>query len=239
MSSCSVTLSANAGICLELDGKPIWIDAVHRHKVEGFSTVSPELWARMCADGSPFRSPELLIFTHRHPDHYSHTLIAEALSRWPQVRVISPVDEFRGQLVLHGARQDAHIGTLELRFFALPHERELYRDTPNYGILISNGAHTILLAGDSEVAAPQLAEAVAGRRIDLAILNFPWLCLQKGRRFLEQTLRPEHLLLFHLPFACDDTQGYRKAAAFLARRATQPADIRLLLEPMQQERYAL
>ena len=47
MSHCMVTLTANAGISLVLGQKVIWIAALHSHRVPGFSTLSPELWAQL------------------------------------------------------------------------------------------------------------------------------------------------------------------------------------------------
>ena len=48
-----VTLSANAGICVELAGKKIWVDALHSGRVRGFSTLSPQLQAQMFALDAP------------------------------------------------------------------------------------------------------------------------------------------------------------------------------------------
>ena len=38
-----VTLSANTGVALDIDGRRIWVDALHDRKVPGFSTLTPSL----------------------------------------------------------------------------------------------------------------------------------------------------------------------------------------------------
>ena len=78
-----------------------------------------------------------------------------------------------------------------------------------------------------------LARAVGDTRIDLAILDFPWITLRGGRAFLESHIRPTHIVAYHLPFAEDDGNGYRLAAAKAAQRMA--GDVRLLLEAMQTE----
>ena len=73
VSAYSVSLSANAGVSLQMGPHRIWVDALHTRQAEGFSTVSPELWARMQAEEA-FTAPDVICFTHCHRDHYDRTL---------------------------------------------------------------------------------------------------------------------------------------------------------------------
>ena len=52
---------------------------------------------------------------------------------------------------------------------------------------------------------------VNGRHLRLALLNFPWITLRRGRDFLQEHLHADHIALYHLPFAEDDTEGFRAA----------------------------
>lgn len=70
MSHCQITLSVNAGVALHLGAMRVWSDALHDRRVVGFSTVTPERWNILQAHPD-FASPDLLFFTHCHPDHYS------------------------------------------------------------------------------------------------------------------------------------------------------------------------
>lgn len=182
MAEVQVTLSANAGVSIQIGAHRIWVDVLHEDKQAGFSAVSPLLLQRIL-DSDAFRSPSYICVTHDHPDHYSHRLVSRARELWPTTKlcIAKPI----------------HIsdGNIDLEFIRLPHEGAQYASVAHYGILISACGKNILIAGDCETASPVLAEAVGERTVDLAILNFPWVTLSKGRTFLTQTLKPRHILL--------------------------------------------
>ena len=52
MGKIKITLSANAGVCVEICGKRIWVDALHDTKVPGFSTLDAarQAMAKILAD---------------------------------------------------------------------------------------------------------------------------------------------------------------------------------------------
>lgn len=234
MSNCSIALSANAGISLTFGQVRIWVDAVHQKKTAPFSTVTPTLWEQMqcCA---AFKAPDLIFFTHCHPDHYSKLLTEQAKKRWPQAQLILPEPEFDDQLLLRGGGIHFQASGLSFHFFHLPHEGAQYASVPHYGLLLSNGRFQILIPGDCELASPILAQRLTDVSVDLAILDFPWITLRKGRDFIRQVIRPKHLLVHHLPFVQDDSIGYRRAAEKSAKLLPEIPDIRLLTEPLQIE----
>ena len=84
-----VTLSANAGVSVELGGVRIWIDALHDTRVPGFSTLDSHLLRRLWSEAA-FQSPDAIVYTHCHPDHYAAHLAAEACRRWPKARLFLP-----------------------------------------------------------------------------------------------------------------------------------------------------
>lgn len=233
MSYCTITLSANAGISLEWHGRRIWIDALHTEKMPGFSTVSPALWAEM-KDFPGFSPPDLLCFTHCHPDHYSRELTAQASALWPGAKLLMPQQEFVHQILLSGAECRFSEGDITIRFLRLAHEKDPSAAVPLYGLLLSDGVFQILLAGDCEIASPELSQRLGHTPVDLAVLNFPWLTLRKGRQYVETALRPRHLLLYHLPFPEDDVNGYLDSARSAAGHSPLE-DVRLLCRPLQRE----
>ena len=99
MPRCTVTLSANAGAVLELNRVRIWLDLLHTEKTENFSTVGPELQRRML-QCEAFAHPDLIFFTHCHPDHYSRALTGQALKLWPDAKLVLPRQEFARQITL-------------------------------------------------------------------------------------------------------------------------------------------
>lgn len=234
MSMCQVTLSANAGVVLDFGGLRVWVDALHDEKVPGFSTVTPDLWAAMRAHPD-FAAPDLLFFTHCHPDHFSRRLAREALDLWPRARIVLPEDRFPGQALLSGRRERVRLPELTLDFIRLTHEGPRYADKPHYGCILESRGFRVLVTGDCKLCAPELAEFLQeDGPADLAILDFPWLTLPRGRRFIQEYIRPKTLLVCHLPFSGDDIYGYR-AAAEKAAPLLEGVDVRLLSEPLQRE----
>ncbi len=220
-----VLFGGNAGICICVNNRNIWVDAPFDWKQPGFSAMDAE-----AVLNGGFPRPDALLFTHCHPDHYSREWVLQAMEKYPNAQVCCP-EQLPGQNVLTGEDCVRDIAGLKIRFFRLPHEGAQYRDVSHYGILLELPQGNVLLPGDCAVAAPELTAAIRDRKIQLAILDFPWLTLQRGRQFVE-ALGPKHTLLYHLPFAQDDENQYRKAAYRAAERTVLP-DVRLLMDPWQ------
>ena len=220
-----VSLSANAGVAIHVCGYRIWVDALHTIKQPGFSTVDVPLQRRMLRCET-FEKPDLILYTHNHPDHFSKELTAEAQKLWPNAEIILPDRHGDGRIgeFLYS------IDDLTVRFVKLPHDGQQYADCVHYGLLITVNGKTILIPGDCAIGAPELQSAVAGHKIDLALLNFPWLTLKRGQSFVDEIIKPAQMLLYHLPFDQDDTCGYRAAA----RKAVYKRNnAQLLCEPLQ------
>lgn len=230
MADIRITLSANAGIVLRVGTKKIWVDALHTQHVPGFSSLDQQL-VQQTFDSPEFANPDYIFYTHCHPDHYSRELTLTAMEKWPNAKVILPQQELPGQILLEGERFCIEDGDIQLRFIKLPHASQIYAHVPMYGLIISLPQGNILLPADCEVAAPQLAAAVGSEKIDLAIVDFPWITLNRGRAFLNQ-LQPKQLVCYHLPFEKDDVGGYRVAAARSAEKM-QPLAVRFLRDPLQ------
>ena len=118
------------------------------------------------------------------------------------------------------------MGDLRIAFFRLPHEGAQYAEVLHYGIQIRCGEEEILLTGDAAVG----CEAMNGMAPQAIVVDFPWITLPKGRRVLLEGIRPERIVACHIPFAEDDINGYRAAAA---NGAKQLEHVYLLREPLQ------
>lgn len=234
MSTISVTLSANAGTAIFVGGHRIWVDALHERKEPRFSTLTPALQQRLLQTEA-FFDPDYICYTHCHPDHYSQKLTRAAKALWPRAKLFLPEKEFADQLLVTGEEYTFEGQGIALRFIRLPHEGSQYADVKHYGLIISGAGCNILCTGDCATASPVLSEAVGNMPIDLAILDFPWITLAKGREFLKQKLRPKHVLACHLPFAQDDISGYRSSARRSVEMLAGEMDLRLLCDPLQTE----
>lgn len=217
----SITLSANAGVCICVGNDAIWVDALHNKKVPGFSSVTPELFSEIM-NPDRFTAPKAFCFTHGHPDHYSKEMTEIALSRYPDSELILPWESNANCWC---------IGDIKLTRSRLPHDGDRYAELPHYGFLISVHGKNILIPGDCRLCDPELLRFVDGRNIDLALLNFPWYTLKKARTFVADQLKPRFAILYHLPFVKDDCNGYAEIAANAAK---YEGNTFLLTNPLQQ-----
>ncbi len=228
-----VKLGANAGVSIRVGGKNIWVDALFEGVGNTFSHLRPELLEKIMSGA--FGKPDYIVYTHNHGDHYSRELTRIAMEKWPDTKVILPEQALEGQTLLTGSECLMNDGALQLRFVKLPHAREIYADVKLYGLLIGVPGCNILLPGDCEVASPALKDAVGDTKIDLAIVDFPWITKRVGREFLQAHLGHAHVIAYHLPFAEDDANGFRLSAAKAADKLGESADVRLLWDPLQEE----
>ena len=210
--SIQITLSANAGVSITIGNTRLWVDALHQTAVNGFSTLSQEQVKSVFASEA-FAAPQAVIFTHCHPDHYHKSLVRKAVNLWPETKLILPQQEFDRQVLLQADDETIPLAGVNLHFMRLMHEKEEFHEVPHYGLEIFTPDCSILIPGDSAVASPKLYEWIQGKQYRLALFNFPWVTLKKGRSFIEENLQTEQLLIYHLPFAEQDTEHYRRAAS--------------------------
>lgn len=228
----TLTLTVNAGLCVELAGVHIWIDALHDTPIPGFSTMTAGQIDAVLGGGLP--RPDAVICTHCHGDHYSPAPLLRAQTLWPETPFFLPERKLPRQITLNEAEEVYQIGAVTARFLRLPHEKEIYRDVPHYGVELRAGGRAVLLPADCEVASPALTPLLRGGETDVAVLDFPWLTLPRGRAFVARTLRPAHTAVCHLPLPADDPVGYRAAAEKAAALLPCP-DVRLLTGFLQTE----
>lgn len=209
MMKCKILFTANAGFLLEAGGKTILIDALHNTPVGGWSALDESKTAQLFAllDRNP---PDILYFTHVHPDHFSKELAETAAERAPGCRLILPKRE---------SKTEFSCGDVCLQWAELPHMHVngKYAGT-NFCLTIRcrdsgkpSGEAKIFVSGDVDFTSSKTLAAIDGLAPDLAFLNFPWISLRAGREALEK-LSPGKVVLVHLPYPEDDAFGYIPAA---------------------------
>ena len=234
MPRCQVTLTANSGVLIECNGVKVCCDAFHDDKALEFSTVSPEMQQRI-VESQAFLNPDMIFYTHNHRDHYTRPAAEQACRRSPDARLVSPMKELNNSLFLSEDTHKMTLGSAEFSFKQLRHDGKEYIDLPNYGCLMNFDGFRLLILGDCVICNPALEEWLQDTPVDLALLNFPWLTLKRGRAFIADVIRPKHVMFYHLPFAADDVGGYREATAKSLPLLTVPRDVRVLQEPFQTE----
>lgn len=208
MKELKLVSTVNAGVAFDFGGKRIWVDAIHDYKTRDFSTCTPEIVDHMIASRD-IAAPDLMLFTHSHPDHCSAKLVNECLELWPKAEVICPQttdilkNEFTRVTVPERDVDEYVYGDLRITFFKLTHDSLKFKDTPHRGILLEYEGKSLLFPGDTSIKSEELFEFlknrnVAGGRIFAVFLNFPWLSLELGREKIKR-IGAKHVIISHIP----------------------------------------
>jgi len=242
-----ITASVNAGICLLFpDGQKIWIDFFPDRKTTLFSYMTDDQWNELKKDPD-LTPPDLILFTHTHPDHFSAARVKECESLWPGTPVYFPAGSTwygeisESELAYHpltGEQTEISLGSLRVRMIRTVHSGKEFTDTPHYSIFLSFEGKNIFVAGDALVTGDRLTDLLEYSKTELAVLTFPWASTSLGRERIEYSICPSHVLLYHIPNAEDDKCNFRKAAENGKGLLNCP-DVRTVTEPGQTELFRL
>lgn len=227
----SITLSANAGVSVQTEKASLWVDALPGREVVGFSGISPAVEGDL-QQHPAFQNPDYVVFTHCHEDHFSQTLAEKYRAKFPAALFALPEDRVSQAILISGQLQTLTKGEDTVTFYRFPHEGKQYSKVLHYGLIARLDGWKILFAGDCETGSESLKSAIANEKIDVAVLPFPWLTLNRGRAFLEENFQGCKFVFCHLPFACDDVNGYREVAE-KALKNWNREEAYLLQEPLQ------
>lgn len=231
---CRVTLIANAGLMIECGGKKVLIDPLHDQKTPTFSSVTPAIAERVLT-APEFAEPDIIIVTHKHPDHYSYALMEKELARYPRAELFAPFADFPRTHVLTGDRMEAEAAGVKLHFARFEHEGQRYKNVSNYAVILAFDGWRVLDVADTKTGSEALADWAAEGHTDLAVLMFPWYMLHLARNEVDAVIRPDHIVLTHIPFAADDVEAFRPSIRRQLERHPAAADLRVLTEPFQTE----
>jgi len=248
-SNCTITVtgSVNAGICISFpNGRKLWFDFYPDGATPLFSHMKADEWETTKKDPR-FSPPDLVFFSHTHPDNFSAVRTAEIRSIWPDVPVYlpegsvwrtSPEDKPFDYLPITGDEMDVTLDGITVQMIRATHSGHQYADLHHYSFLVKYQGKQIFLSGDALLTGENLITLLECTRTDLAILTFPWASTSMGRERVEYSIQPAHLLLYHIPNEEDNRNGFREAAMSGSELLNTP-DVRLLLKPFQQELYTL
>ena len=210
-----VLLTANAGVLICYKNKKILVDALHATKTGRFSRVSDELLLQIANGEGDFTDVDALLYTHDHSDHYSKIWTQRCLDRNPSLHLAGPIHDFADRNHVHiltKAKEVLHIGGISITAKRLRHDGNEYASVVNYAYMLDIDGYHILLLGDGVMDGQAIGALLEGWEVHLALLNFPFLTLKRGREIMDRVIRANKTLLFHLPNLEDDINGYVPAA---------------------------
>lgn len=205
-----ITSGVNAGLFIETRDTSVWLDALHNEKIAGFSSVTHERYRRIM-NNPDISNPDILLYTHVHPDHCSPDLNGDVMSRWDGVLIAAPERIVWEQIILCKPKQSIVIKGTKIISFPLPHAKPS-KPCVHYGFWIGDGEQSILLLGDCEISAPELEGMVENMPCpDCVVVPFLWITSVRGQTFLKKYFPEAKLIINHLPFPEDDQYHYRNA----------------------------
>lgn len=233
MEQIRLLFTANAGVLLRLPGFFGAVDAFHNKRTPPFSPVPTELMETLSSNGL-LSGLQSVIVSHCHPDHCTLPEIRSAMALAPNAVLLAPEPLMDHQVLLTGPACHVHTDNVSMHFYRMRHDGLKYRSKALYGVVLDTGGRRVLMPGDC-VDHADVERMTDSKETDVAILNFPWITLPKNRLFVDNVLRPKHLVIFHLPSPGDDTEGFLTATLKMADRLKHIQDVRILTHPGQEE----
>lgn len=181
----------------------------------------PEEYLAMAEEGKGiFKSPDILLFTHTHRDHYNEALVSRYMSRFPGAKIFVPgrdesglEPEKKGERCWSLKSGMAEISVLEADHLDLGESLRKFQNIENRSFIISFGEERFMVAGDS-VLDESLLKVMKDNRLDnitYIFVNVIHLLIRKHIDFLKE-LKPGGVILYHLPEPEDDTMNYLRLA---------------------------
>ena len=229
-----VRATINAGVEIFFRGARILCDALHKEPIFQFSSLNEEMIQRIWAEHQG-QEPDVVFFSHGHPDHCSPELAQEAAQHWPNATFVAPLPVCDRQITLHLSQETHTVSGIRMTFLKTSHMPLAVPEGPHYACFISINGFTVLFSGDTDVSDPALAAFLKDKRTDLAIMDFPWWMFPRGRRVIESVIRPAHLFLHHFPSPENDRDHLLDNTLARVREYQGPMDIKILNRPFQEE----
>lgn len=222
-----ITYIANSGVMIEHDDVKFIIDGLHSKKAIDFSRVKEDTLEKIIRGYKPFDDLDYLLFTHRHIDHMCDKSTVEFLKNNEDTEVLYPkdegcvietVDDFVKEGEYLGGALDIELGIKmkypikngEITYFKSKHMGDESFKCNNICYIIELDGVRFLHMGDGSFDYDYLQKMLHDERINVAFVNFPFIQLPNGKRIIREIIKPDHLIVFHLPFEEDDNSNYIK-----------------------------
>jgi len=201
--------SVNSGVYLTGGVSGVWVDGLFESGVS-FSNMPPELVRQMEDGTGVFRRVGAMLFTHRHPDHYSARLVTRFARLHPETEIRDIPDT---------ALSRFSAGGTEVFSFPGVHDGPQYRDVAHRCLAVRIGKEMFFFSGDAsfeEELPKELLGFADGCRTYLFVNVLQARSAALSR--LTEYIHPGRIFLIHLPFPEDDVRRYTRMAESAVRR---------------------
>lgn len=253
MDPVKIQLVANSGVMVGFDGIRILIDGIYGRN-RYFSPPQKEMQKAVFGMSSVYRDIDFLLYTHRHTDHFDAAYADEYAVNNQVKAIIVPRAGMEPDSFLEdrrplpkaaekGVLREVHMVGEDRMQIPLSREcsarylRTQHLDCKSYAavehcaVLLELGEKKLLFAADADGCEKNRERFSALGHLTAMFVTPLFLLHPDGRHMLESLL-PEQVVLYHIPFQQDDCTGLR---SMVEKELDQPYPFRLtaLMEPEQ------
>lgn len=229
--SIRVTLLANSGIIVEYKDHKLLIDGTPGEIHGYFNGLSEEVLHDLLEGNKPlFRDINILLYTHCHHDHFSPEVTGALVEGHRVNHIMIPDKDSRSFVELRDSLALSKTGLvlldiplrkragyepdgIKIEAFRTRHAGEMYKDTEHYCYLICLGSKVILITGDSDYDPEYFRTMLEGIRIHAVFINPLFLNRREGRTAIAESIKPEKVIVCHIPFEGTPGTNLRRVAA--------------------------
>lgn len=220
----TATFLANEGVMLASGNKKVLIDGLFL-QYRSYATPADSVQTPLQAARAPFDNVDLVLVTHHHGDHYHPAPVAAHLRANPRATLLTSrqvIDSLRGRVPVGdplvrrfiaattqpGMRRREVVSGIPVEVLGLKHH-----DLEHNGYIVEIGGRRVLHVGDTDNAEESFPVfRLDTARIDVALLPLWMINTAKGRRVIEQWIRPKRVVAIHLG-ARGEERGVRELRA--------------------------
>lgn len=226
-----ITLVGNAGIYMRDKKRTILIDSLYGGN-KFFNQKPSEVSKAAVGKGHDFRNVDVLLFTHRHEDHFCSTYVNSYIrhNRVQHVfipRVSRKELKYEDTGLVCAGDTKTTVSTIGMKdevlfyeqiftnswvvFFKTKHMGEPEFDVPHYSIALLIDGNSYLFMGDTDwsYSVRNVRNIISGTTLKGIFMN-PLSYADKKRKEWLAGLGYPQILLYHIPFADDDVAGLRQ-----------------------------
>ncbi len=213
--------TVNNGFYLERGGFGVFFDGIHKGVKNGFSDT-PEEIIKACKDrAEPFSGLGALFFTHKHIDHFDEENALRAVAANDLLLYAPKYDRSNvpEEKISDGVVR-MEVAGFEIFAITTIHDGDRrLREEPHVSFAVNVGDESFFIAGDARFKKRErdTLRSCLRARLMLAFVN-PFQLLSGESAEVIESLRPQRLVLAHMPFKRDDAYNtyvvFNKAIEF-------------------------
>jgi L-ascorbate metabolism protein UlaG (beta-lactamase superfamily) len=234
---------ANAGVLISDGAHAVLIDGLFTERTHGYSAPDAAILSDMLNQRPPFDHLSAILFTHLHRDHADVDLFERIADK--SIRLIFPRTEgpvmnrigtrlnIQNPMMLLDGGSILRLPGIAIEAIPTAHYGGETYATQHYSYLLTFGDATIFVSGDADPVDEKLCTVLPHREITAAVVIYPMLATPAGRALITKTIKPARLVLYHVPFAEDDTgNAHRLIERLLERYGTDFPPTTVLSAPL-------